>query len=168
MTLFHASYETFEVGRTYSADRVTPYFLEKQSQNMDWVDILLNEYKPDHAPMRQQTFFACDSVENCFAYISSRPRIGELPIYYKVEMENPVKAVMCITDIFRNVDINDPAIPVYANEYWYPSQEWRYYEYLSDSMQILEVVQEPDFILKNRGKMNYSADRDLRIRMFGC
>lgn len=167
MILFHASYNQFEVGQTYLADSDTPYFLEKQAQGMDWVDLLLNKYKPVSAPPRQRTFFACDSVENCFAFISNRPRVGETPIYYKVEMENPAKGVMCITDIFRKVDRDDPNIPVYAQEYWTPTQEWRYFEYMSASMKILEIVDEPEFILKIRGKENYTSDRDLRIRMFG-
>jgi hypothetical protein len=168
MTLFHASYEIFEVGQIYTADRITPYFLEKQTQNLKWIDLLLNEYKPDHAPIREQTFFACDSVENCHAYISSLNRPAKVPSYYKVEMENPVKCVMCLTDLLRIVGDANPNVNVYAQEYWTPTLEWKYYEYLSNEMTILEVVPEPDVVLKNRGKANYSADRELRIKTFGC
>ncbi len=167
MILYHASYKIFEIGQTYIAERETPYFLEKQSQGMEWVDLLLNEYKPEHAPLRQQTFFACDSVENCYAFISSKSNVDIAPIYYKVEMDNPVKCVMCLTDIFRHVSSDDPNRPVYAKEYWSPTQEWRYYEYLSKRMTILEIVSEPDIILKNKGKVNYNADKDLRKSTFG-
>jgi len=167
LILFHASYKIFEVGQTYVADKETPYFLEKRSQGMDWVDLLLNEYKPDKAPIRQQTFFACDKVENCYAYISSRRQVVGMPIYYKVEMENPAKGVMCLTDIFPKFEKQNPSLRTYAEEYWSPTLEWKYYEYLSNQMKIIEILNEPDIIMKSVGNNNYMMDQELRKEVFG-
>ena len=166
MILYQVSYRIFNIGDKLIATTTTPYFLQKQQSGDEWVDTILNSYKPINTPDREFTFFACDAVENCYAFIADKIGVLGNPIYYKIEMQEPVKAVMCITDLILKSGAADINIPDYASEYWTPTLELKYFEYLANEMEIIEIVNGPDVILKNKGKNNYMLDRELRKRTF--
>ncbi len=162
MILYHASLKEFEVGRSYVANDLTPYFIENKTNNKAWVDLVLNEHKPIDAPDRQRTFFCCDSIENCYAFISAQyPNQIDQINYYKVEMDNPAKGVISLTNLLLKVGENDINVQNIANEYWNQTKEWRYFEYMSQEMKFLERLNAPDTLQKSNGKNNYFHDYEL-------
>jgi hypothetical protein len=167
MILYHVSYKSFTIGECLTANEITPYFLEKQEKKEEWVDTILNNFKPVDAPDRQHTFFACDAIENCYAFIANKIPLSGNPIYYKVEMIEPIKAVMCITDLILKVGPDDIQVEDFAKEYWIPTLNWKYYEYLSAKMKIMEIIEEPNSLLKAKGRINYQSDWELRKNTFG-
>lgn len=141
MMLYHATLESFEVGRTYTANEITPYYRQNELNGRAWVDDLLNHNKPENAPERHNTFFTCDCIENCYAYISSRyPGRKADYKFYCVEMQNPVSGVMCLTDLLNDLGDNHPNLNNVVAEYWYPTKEWKYLEFLSQEMNVLDTV----------------------------
>lgn len=166
MILFHGSFKQFEINKIIKANELTPYFLSKQAQGSEWIDLVLNDYKPDHAPLRQYTLYACDSVANASAFIENQKMGDAVPIYYKVEMVNPVKGVMCLTDLLFKNGPGHELNPEISQEYWSSSQDWRYHEYLSNEMKILEVMPAPNFMEKTAGRNSYMADFELRKKLY--
>jgi len=161
MMLYHATLESFDVGRTYTANEVTPYYRQNELNGRAWVDDLLNQNKPKNAPERRNTFFACDCIENCYAYISSRypDRKAEYK-FYCVEMENPVSGVMCLTDLLYDLGDTNSNLNNVVAEYWYPTKEWKYLEFLSKKMTIIERLEiKREQILF--AKIKYQDDYDL-------
>lgn len=161
MMLYHATLESFEVGRTYTANEITPYYRQNELNGRAWVDDLLNQNKPENAPERQTTFFACDCIENCYAYISSRypDRKAEYK-FYCVEMQNPVRGVMTLTELVCRLGVNHNRLNEVIQEYWNPTKGWKYFEYLSNKMTIIEKLE----IKKEQilfAKIKYQDDFDL-------
>lgn len=137
----------------------TYYYQKNKVNGKNLVDDILNDSKPIDAPMRNQTFYSFDSIDNCAAY--AKNNYYKNTYYYRVKMLNPVKAPMCITDLILKLT-NDTTKQINAvKEYWNPTQKWKFNEYLSMEMTIIESVKET-FLAKARGAVNYHHDLDLR------
>ena len=160
MMLYHATLESFEIGRTYTADKITPYHRQNELNGNAWVEVLLNQNKPENAPERQYTFFACDCIENCYAYISSKyPYRNAEYKFYCVEMQNPVSGVMCLVDMLFKLGNTNPNLNTVVAEYWYPTKKWKFLEFLSQEMKVLATVIPSQMqILGSKG--NYLHDHD--------
>jgi hypothetical protein len=110
--------------------------------------------------MRQQTFYAFDSIENCIAFSNSNKIQNSF--YYKVQMQNPFKAPMCLTDLLLKNPGNNIKQESIAKEYWKPKTNWKFNEYLSMEMIIIECMAQPSFCSLLKGNENYNNDVDLR------
>jgi len=159
--LYHVSLNKYENGTLLrmTANDETHYYGKKKEKGENWVDDILNICKPTEAPMRQQTFYAFDSIENCVAF--SKTNNFQNAYYYKVQMQNPFKAPMCLTDLLLKSYSNKIKQVSIASEYWKPKIYWKFNEYLSVEMIIIESIAEPDFFALLKGKENYNNDFDL-------
>lgn len=83
--------------------------------------------------------------------------------YYKVKMSSPIALPICLTDslIIDSLEHNRKI----ATEYWHPIEEWKILEYLSNQMEILEVINEASEDEKIRGRLNYQHDLEKRDRL---
>lgn len=161
--LFHVSCAKYEPGTKLTVTERTPYSIRQKDLDHDWVDACLNKHKPEKAPLRDFTFYACDFIGNCHAFFKRTKCNNEIgkPFYYKVKMLNPVKAPMCLTDLILKSGKASEKIPKICNEYWSPQLDWQFYEYLSNEMEIVEVLNEPTQMQKMKGDANYMMDFDL-------
>ncbi|GAA3732983.1 hypothetical protein GCM10022422_14510 [Flavobacterium ginsengisoli] len=153
MNLFHVSSREYTVGQIIKAEDFenTEYYQNAITQNKNWIDDYLDNHKPANAPERKKTIYAFDCPENCIAFNDN-----EGNFYYRVKMINPVACPMCLTDELQENN-SDKNISI-ANEYWNPSLSWKFLEYLSPEMEILEIISPPDKYKKIKGRMNYDAD----------
>jgi len=164
--LYHVSCKEYVVGQKLIAQETTPYYQKKISQETNWIDDILNDHKPKDAPQRNKTLFAFDFVGNCQAFFEKESCPSGTPKYYKVKMVNPIKSPMCLTDLIRILEKESPKVQEIAQEYWNPKQNWKYYEYLSAEMEIIEILATPSQETLNIGKANYLNDTTLRNRLF--
>jgi hypothetical protein len=158
MNLFHVSTKKYEVGQIIKAEAFenTEYYNTAIANGKNWIDELLDNLKPENVPERINAIFAFDCIDNCIAFKGQ----NEANIYYKVKMHNPIACPMCLTDALKEGDTeNNIRI---SNEYWSPSKAWRFLEYLSAEMEILEILETPTSMQLAKGRMNYSQDRDLK------
>jgi hypothetical protein len=52
------------------------------------------------------------------------------------------------------------------SEYWKPTQEWRFWEYLSRRMKIVEIVLAPNTIDMSISQLSYASDCEQAARVF--
>lgn len=164
MELYHVSFKKYEVGKTYTASNPIGYHLRAIQKGEGWVNDILDEYRPDGTPSRISSFYACDILENCVAYIGNKTIEGKEPIYYKVKMECTIGFPMVMVDRIKCLGNDTSKILPYIDEYWNPTLDWKYLEFLSSTMTIIEILSEPFGLFK--GKRNYEVDRDLAIKIF--
>lgn len=70
---------------------------------------------------------------------------------------------MCLTDALIK-DSLEHNIKI-ADEYWKPQKDWKFLEYLSNQMEILEVLDDPSFEDKIKGRLNYDYDYEKRGKL---
>lgn len=156
MELYHVSCKDYENGTVlYSSDfEETEYYLNSKAQNKNWIDETLDKNRPDGFPERKKSLFAFDNLGNCFAF--KKGECHNRLNFYKVEMNNPKACPMCLTDALKQS--NNELNKAVSREYWEPKQNWRFLEYLSTEMKIIERVSEPDIMTKAAGQNNYQCD----------
>jgi hypothetical protein len=166
MVLFHVSFSEYVAGQTYYAPNPTGYHLRSIDRNEGWINELLDLYRPKGMPSRISSFYTCSQLENCQAFIGNKKIDSKNPIYYKVEMDCEHGFPMVLTDKIRKLGRGSKLLGECVNEYWSPIEAWKYLEYLSPSMTIIEVLPIPNHLMILKGTMNYSHDRDLANKLF--
>ncbi|MBI9036929.1 MAG: hypothetical protein JEY97_02240 [Bacteroidales bacterium] len=156
MDLFHVSCKPYKKGTFISSEEFehTEYYNNSIKKGQNWIDEYLDSIRPDGTPERKKTLFTFDSLGNCFVF-----KKGQCPDglnYYKVKMVNPIGCPMCLTDKLKK-DSEEYNKRIGA-EYWSPKKKWKFLEYLSDEMQIIEIMAEPDSMEKIKGQCNYLYD----------
>lgn len=158
MSLFHVSCKEYQIGEIINANdfESTKYYENATDNQKNWIDDFLDNIKPTNAPERRKTVFAFDSLDNCSSFKNKCE--GEV-YYYKVEMLNPIGCPMCLTDalVENNEELNNRI----GEEYWSPTKEWKYLEYLSSQMTVIERLPKPNFMNSAKGMTNYIADKNL-------
>lgn len=164
MELYHVSCNKYEIGKKFHVSEFeqTQYYTNAIATNQSWIDDFLDSIKPAGAPERKRTFYAFDSLGNCFAFLKGKCPDGLN--FYKVNMIDPIACPMCLTDALkRNEDELNMEI---GKEYWHPVNSWRFLEYLSESMEIIDVLPKPDFMEIATGGNNYDMDYNLKNKLF--
>ena len=166
MELYHVSFREYTAGQTYSAPNPTGYHVRSIQRNEGWINVTLDEQSPNGYPLRVASFYTCSVLENCQAFIGTKTIDDQKPIFYKVEMDCYLGFPMVLIDRMRKLGQASGLIDACISEYWAPTHEWKYLEYLSPSMTIIEVLQVPESLMANRGRMNYNADFEIANRLF--
>ena len=165
MALFHVSCKLYSIGECLIRTSETQYFKKKKEKNQEWVDLMLNQHKPNNAPLRQYTYYAFDSISNCGAFFSNHTCATEGPFYYSVEMKDPVKVPMCLIDLILHEGQNSNNLTKIISEYWNPTLHWNVFEYLSNEMKIISLVDKPSAIITAKGKIDYGEDVKIRRQL---
>lgn len=158
MELFHISCKEYKEGDIIKSSdfKITEYYKDKTAKKQNWIDDFFDADSPENAPIRRQALFAFDKMENCIAFKNE----CENNIYlYKVEMKEMIACPMCLID--RLEQNNEAKNTIIREEYWKPKEEWEFLEYLSDEMEIIDIISDYNVIkLRNNGKYNYEKDYD--------
>lgn len=163
MELYHTSYKVYKVGQIISSSDFDETEYSSKTKKK-WVDETLDSLRPIGFPERKRSVFASDSISNCYAFIKTR-ECEDKPKYYKVCMQDPKPCPMCLTEFISecNQDLNKRI----ASEYWGMTKKWKFIEYLSNEMTILEIVDEPESFMKMTATTPYNNDRDQAKILFG-
>jgi len=147
---------------------VTLYHQNAMANGLDWIDNYLDSLKPTTAPSRSRTFYAFGNIQHCLAFFNRRICETGSKKLYKVTMENPISAPMCLTDGLKNNGEDHVINEAIATEYWNPKNQWKVLEYLSEKMQILEDITTSIIGLPQFGNFFYREDQILRKQLFNC
>jgi hypothetical protein len=153
MEYFHASTIDYLPDQKLSipSNQNTFYFQRNINRGLGWLERLLEEQRPEVASPRARSLFAFDSIANAGGFIQAENirRILQ-PVQpmqhwriYQVSLRNPHRASMPILDFLsaRNADFIHIGNAI--QEYWNPQQNWRFFEYLSQKMEIIREVGMP-------------------------
>ena len=166
MELYHVSFQIYEVGQTYTANNPTGYHLRSIKNGVGWINEKLDILRTLDRPSRISSFYACDQVVNCQAFIGSKTIDSKSPNYYKVEMDCKLGFPMVLIDKIRKIGEDSNELEAIVKEYWTPTKQWKYLEFLSPSMKIIDVLATPEKIMANKGKVNYSCDFEIAKQIF--
>jgi hypothetical protein len=118
---------------------------------------------------RLTSWFACDtpaySARYLEAELSRKKESNGQPKLYSIACDGFSKQPMILVNaIDKALVANDLAIAeVLAIEYWKPTKEWKFWEYTTHSIRIVEEVEWPDSMAQALAFMAYQAD-DARLK----
>ncbi|MBB1295765.1 MULTISPECIES: hypothetical protein [unclassified Pseudoalteromonas] len=152
MTYYHATTNQLTSGQTINSTRQNQFYVNT-SQEMD-------KSRPQGVTGRTNALYVTDSDEFAVHYLlKQNVRLSNIKLY-EVIPNNPHKCPFAITHrVELKLNANDCAKNL-INEYWNPTLSWKFYEYLTDSIQIVKEVSIPcldDFIF------TISYDADVRL-----
>lgn len=164
MELYHISTKIYSKGELLTSDsfKQTEYYSNSILRGKNWIDDFLDSQRPKGYPARKSSLYAFDCIANCSAFINVSFK-GLKAIIYKVKMLTPMAFPMCLTDALIK-DSLEHNIKI-ADEYWKPQKDWKFLEYLSNQMEILEVLDDPSFEDKIKGRLNYDYDYEKRGKL---
>jgi hypothetical protein len=166
MELFHVSFIDYKVGEKYFAPNPIDYHLWAIAKGEGWINEQLDLHRPRHITPHVSSFYACDLLENCQAFIGTKKIDSKSPTYYRVDMDSYQGYPMVLTDRIKKVGLASPRLEELINEYWTPTKKWKYLEYLNSMMTIIKKLPLPNVLIANKGKMNYMFDYDLAKQLF--
>jgi len=160
MELYHASNKVFSIG-----DKITPEgvssFYEKATDTMD-------SGRPKSAPARKTALYSADSLDFAF-YFMLKQGICEKEInLYKVEVKDPWKAAFSITHIIHRRLEQGKNTNSLVREYWSPTKDWQFYEYLSISFVVIDEMEHIPANMMWRTEMQFKALRDYDLAESIC
>lgn len=139
---FHVSRYEYAPGEVLTIEfgRVTHFHAALQKENNVAAEDRLMPYRPKGVPCRTNCIYAFETLADCSLYGCSQHKDRTVH-YYRVMMQNATKVPMVLVDQIRKQENPTHAqIERMAQEYWQPSMNWHYWEYITDTTQIIENV----------------------------
>lgn len=141
MDLYHITNNTYQIGEELLLKETSLYHKRTIKEGRAWINEFFDNHRPNQDfPSRVFSLYATDTIANCIALKNTVAKDGETPNIYKVEMENPFKAPMSLVDIVRGLGMESENLVPIIGEYWNPTREWKFNEYLSNKMVIREII----------------------------
>jgi hypothetical protein len=166
MILYHVSFSVYNVGKTYTACNPTFYHLKSIERNVGWINEILDKHRPDGYPSRIGSFYACSELTNCKAYIGNKRIENRDPFYYQVEMNCEIGFPMVLVDKIKKLGDGSDLLEPCISEYWTPTKNWKFLEFLSPLMTVIQVVTIDELLFDFKGTMNYDRDLELANKLF--
>lgn len=166
LELYHISCIEYKNGETAPLQNVNSYHLLTVQQGIGWVNDFLDIKRPTGAPSRIRSYYACDTIRNCIGYGRNKQCENGGPFLYKVAMKNPRKVPMSLVNTILRKREGNALNDQIADEYWTPTREWKYYEYLSEEMKIIERLEILQEYYQNNASMLIGLDQDLAKTIF--
>jgi hypothetical protein len=164
MELYHITCKVYPIGRVPTLEGESFYHLSTQIDDRAWINQFLDSQKSSEMPSRKKAFYACDSIMNCKALKSTVAKPHCTPRIYKVRMATPSKSPMALVNHLFQLGQNHTKNVEVANEYWNPTEDWKYYEYLSDEMEVIEQITIENWI--SGGLIALGEDRELANKLY--
>ena len=126
---------------------------------MLWLSNAIDSGKPENAPSRRTALYCADSIDLCVYFLTKQSVDLEDIRLYEVQVEDHRKAPFCVTHIVHRRLENGENVDGLIQEYWHPTRDWNYFEYLTMKFKVTAKLDLPDIntiILAHR----YSEDRD--------
>ncbi len=133
MKYFHATTESLNDGQILTSSNPSSFY-PNATQAMD-------NNRPDNAPERRTSFYTADSPEFAYYFLLKQGKSKDEINVYRVETEPPWKAVFSLTHAIQKKLQNNESVSAAIDEYWSPTKEWKFFEYLSSSIKIIEKVE---------------------------
>ncbi|MBA7657100.1 hypothetical protein ES703_65031 [subsurface metagenome] len=146
MEFYHASKMALPIGEEIRSGVVSLYYEEATEA--------LDSNRPESAPARKTALYSADSLEFAFYFLIKQNVCKSAINLYKVKVKHPWKAVFSIPHIVQRRIEEGKNIVTLINEYWEPTKNWQFYEYLSTSFVVIEQMDHPvifDFEMKMKG-----------------
>lgn len=140
MNLYHVTKENYQIGDTVVSNAFNGEFCYYHTKSpYRNVNEFLDETKPDNEPSRTKCIYAFVSLAHCAAFIgrNNDDRFN----FYEVELNSKNPHPMCLTDGIKEAS-STQLCQIMREEYWHPTREWKFNEYLGTEMIIIEKIEQ--------------------------
>ena len=166
LQLFHITPIDYPLGMVTSIADTSHFHQATLLDERRWINEFLDTNRPVSTPSRKKSFHAFDSISNCFGYWGNKPCTTGGPNLYKVKMTNPRKVPMALVNkLHRKGEGHGTNIQI-ACEYWTPTNNWKFNEFLSEEMEILEQIDISIISRFNNAIILLGQDYDLANNLF--
>lgn len=159
MKLFHITNKEYQIGEVVSVDAFENEicFYHQMHKEHQWINDYLDLYRPAECPSRKRCIYAFDKPGHCFAFLFDAPVAGYH--CYEIEMNALGGFPMILTGKLNNYKGNDGLLKAMADEYWNPTQKWRFCEYIGTEMTIISKVKKDPIMCTTSG-YEYMLDNE--------
>jgi hypothetical protein len=134
---------------------------------------LLDQRRPEGRPSRLSSWFACDEHNFAAAYLEAEISVGRFKAapndkyhLYAVEMNASSRQPMVLfSAIARKLAAGQTnTAGLLADEYWAPTQNWSFWEYLWPELTVVAEEHWPDLINVSHALQAYTNDSEMVTR----
>lgn len=156
MIAYHVSIHQYEIGEVITSNN---YFDVTIRRGNEWVEKLLENYRPKSYPNRLKCVFSFERIE-ALGYYSDLLSSNNLQ-FYEVELFSyPCKSPMVMCGyIQKNKNKGQESLTKLSTEYWANTMNWNFLELLSDSFKIVDRLNRPNISEKVIGMGMYEKDK---------
>ncbi len=165
MRLFHITDRNYQIGETVSINDFDGNMCFYHERHMDhqWINDYLDTYRPEEFPLRRKCIYAFDKPGHCFFFLDREPDVTDH--CYEIEMDAIGGFPMVLTGRMIAHRNNAEILRAIAEEYWRPTKDWKYYEYIGNEMTIISEVKF-DASQRNKSRDEYMMDYDRALYIF--
>lgn len=160
-TLYHASTSVYAAGVTLCGRaRVVP------DANV-WIEEEFERSRGGGSSSRLDALFAGANGADCVKFLVAQQGYDNEPVHlYRVEMPASVRHPMALIDAARRNWGRPDALRDIVEEYWQPTRIWRFWEYLGQSMTVVEELDLPSTVMLAGASHRYNLDHDLAAQFW--
>ena len=165
MRLYHITNKEYQIEEVVSIYHfeVNVCYYHQNHPTHQWINDYLDSYKPAECPSRKKCIYAFDKPGHSFAFLYGMSLVGQH--CYEIEMDAYGGFPMILTGLFQTFKNNVNVLNSMAEEYWHPTQEWKFCEYLGREMRIVSEVKK-DIIACAASGYHYIMDGNKAKDMF--
>jgi hypothetical protein len=135
MNYYHATLREYKKWEIVTATASTAAY-ENATEAMD-------AKRPKNSQARKTALYCADSPEFAVYYQIKQGRDVNDVNLYQVKVDKPCKTVFAITNAIENKLNNNEDIEALIKEYWSPTMQWKVYEYLASSFEVVKKIDIP-------------------------
>ena len=132
MRLFHITERNYQIGETISINDYEGdmcFYYEKHT-DYQWINDYLDACRPEEFPLRRKCIYAFDRPGHCFYFLAHEPSVTDH--CYEIEMDAKGEFPMVLTGRMIAHRNNAEILRAIAEEYWRPTRDWNFYEYIGN------------------------------------
>lgn len=160
-TLCHASVTLYVPGATlHGQARPVP------NANA-WIEEEFERHRGGRSVSRLDALFAGANGADCVRFLRAQIDYDNTPVHlYRVEMAVSGRHPMALIDAVRRNRDRPDAVRAIVEEYWQPTREWMFWEFLGRSMTVVEKLALPDTLTLAGASHRYGVDRQLSAQLW--
>ena len=133
MDFYHATKSKLNVNRVITSDR----------SNTNYIDTSLemDKFAPSSAARRSNALFLADAPERALFFLKNQNGTKHTQNYvYKVTASNTHQVPFVLTHVIESILGRNESAIAHIKEYWTPTKEWKFYEYLTMTFTVVEEL----------------------------
>lgn len=156
MIAYHVSTKQYEIGEIVTSNNYLDVTLRRGNE---WVEKLLESYRPNSSPNRLKCVFSFEKIE-ALGFYSDFLTSNNLQFYEVELLSIPCKSPMVLCGYIQNNKDKD-LLAKLSIEYWSNTKNWNFLELLSDSFKIVRHLNRPNIAEKLIGMGMYEKDKTI-------
>ncbi len=170
MAFFHASRSVYPVGHVIRVPEGTTSHAYQRALAIGkkWREDALEAARAGRAFSRQSAVYAANTPGNAARFLVSEPDLENRPVkVYEVVVSTESPSPMVLIGYMDDQGQAFAALPEGIEEYWSPTRNWQFLEYVCLEMAITRCLGNLDAMEVYAADADYGHDRDLARQLWG-